>query len=237
MKRFRFYAIKASAIVLGFLVRGNAMAETKTINPVVLELFTSQGCSSCPPADAIAARLADRDDVIVLSYHVDYWDYLGWKDPLSSPASSNRQRQYSRWLRSSKIYTPQVVVNGQLDVLGSDESALERGITSARREANSQPQVSVKKHGDRMEITVSAGAPQAASVLLVAFVNSTETKISRGENAGRTLVQRHSVVNVSELGKWNGTLKSFSAAAEPGYDYAVLVQRYGTGEMIGAGQC
>lgn len=163
---------------------------------VVLELFTSQGCSSCPPADRLLRRLAASDaNVLPLAYHVDYWNHIGWTDPFSSEAWSKRQRLYGRSLRSDTIYTPQLVFDGGAHCVGSDTDEVERLLASARERARSgkvelQVERTTTEEGVQLDIVVGASVvPGGADLdLLVAvFENDLVTAIPRGENAHRTL--------------------------------------------------
>src|SRR5438876_198466 len=115
--------------------------------PIVVELFTSQGCSSCPPADALLAELADRPGILALSFHVDYWDRLGWKDPFSSPAATRRQQRYADLLGLATVYTPQIVVDGKWQAVGSDRAEVERALGSARGRRDEVPVALAVEHG------------------------------------------------------------------------------------------
>jgi hypothetical protein len=153
---------------------------------VLVELFTSEGCSSCPPADAVLARLHREQPVpgvqlIVLSEHVDYWDNLGWRDPFSASVFSDRQGEYS-----GHIYTPQAVVDGRTDVLGSDERAIVRAVTAASREPHGTVRLSATPSGVRIAVTGLSGHSDAEVVLAV-VEDGLVSRVERGENAGRTL--------------------------------------------------
>lgn len=172
--------------------------------PVVLELFTSQGCSSCPPADRLLTRLAQDPKlagrVIPLSFHVDYWDYIGWQDPFASPRWSERQRQYGRAFRSNRIYTPQVVVNGRTECVGSQEKVVRQQIAAALATA---PAGRVTLETDpvgtdgRLRVRAGAEMKSAAGASLDLWVavweTGLETPVGAGENASRTLHNDHVV--------------------------------------------
>ncbi|HKR64908.1 MAG TPA: DUF1223 domain-containing protein [Thermoanaerobaculia bacterium] len=156
------------------------------LSTVVVELFTSQGCSSCPPADRLLSRLA-HEDVIPLAYHVDYWNHLGWSDPFSSPRWSERQRAYAQALRTPQVYTPQAIVNGQTQLVGSAERAIrdeiarqralpERGVVSIER---------ISRVGNELHVDLRARG--AANLVVTLFENGITTKVSAGENANRAL--------------------------------------------------
>jgi hypothetical protein len=191
---------------------GTSHAETPS-EPVagnsVLELFTSQGCSSCPPADALLGELAEKPGIVALSYSVDYWNYLGWRDTLSSAANRDRQREYAKARGDGRVYTPQVVVDGLLHVVGSDESGIEQAMKdAAKRLANVRVPVSMRSEGDTLVIDVGA-APEASytrkATIWLAIAKEEETvAITRGENRGRTLSYHHPVRDLSPVGMWNG---------------------------------
>src|SRR5437660_3791491 len=149
---------------------------------IVVELFTSEGCSSCPPADALLAELAGRPDVLALSFHVDYWDRLGWKDPFSSPQATRRQHGYAELLGLATIYTPQMVVDGKWQAVGSDRSDVEQALGSARRKRDEVPVALAVDHG-RARITLGPGVDGiAADLRLIGFDRRHLTAVSRGEN-------------------------------------------------------
>ncbi|HET7448664.1 MAG TPA: DUF1223 domain-containing protein, partial [Methyloceanibacter sp.] len=158
----------------------------------VIELFTSQGCSSCPPADRLLGELAEKPGIVALSYSVDYWNYLGWRDTLSSAANSDRQHEYAKARGDGRVYTPQIVVDGLLHVVGSDENAVEQAMRdAAKRLANVRVPVSMQGDGDTLVINVGA-APEASytreATIWLAITKEQETvSITRGENHGRTL--------------------------------------------------
>ena len=161
-------------------------------NPVVVELFTSQGCSSCPPADALIHDIvhdpALRGRVIPLAFHVDYWDRLGWRDPFSSAEWSQRQVRYSRAMRLSSAYTPQAVVGGTRELVGSNRSALSSALEAA---SNAKPSgevaLTVRREGNTLVATIHATVPAGDDLMLAVAEDDVTTKIEHGENAGRTL--------------------------------------------------
>src|SRR5712692_11374701 len=131
--------IKTRVVFIWFWLVLGASSAAAGERPIVVELFTSEGCSSCPPADALLAQLASRPEVLALSFHVDYWDRLGWKDPFSSPAATERQHRYAELLRLATIYTPQIVVDGKWQAVGSDRGEVERALDAARRDGTEVP--------------------------------------------------------------------------------------------------
>ena len=217
-----------SALLLGSLVLLLSPASADT-RPVVVELFTSQGCSSCPPADALLGELARRDDVIALGFHISYWDGLAWKDPFSSQSSTDRQRAYSRLFHLGQVYTPQMVVDGAREMVGSDRQEVLAAVGDARPETVAP----VTFAADRRSVAIGAGGGRG-SVLLVRFARERTTQVAGGENARRTLQDANAVESLTSLGSWDGSLLRF--AIEPpaaGEGIAVLVQA-ADGRMLGA---
>jgi hypothetical protein len=201
-----------SCVLAAPIFAGPSRAETPS-EPVagnsVLELFTSQGCSSCPPADALLGELAEKPGIVALSYSVDYWNYLGWRDTLSSASNSDRQREYAKARGDGRVYTPQIVVDGLLHVVGSDENGIEQAMKdAAKRLANVRVPVSMRSEGDTLVIDVGA-APEESytrkATIWLAIAKEEETvAITRGENRGRTLSYHHPVRDLSPVGMWNG---------------------------------
>lgn len=193
---------------------------------VLVELFTSQGCSSCPPADAVLARLAGEPHVIVLSEHVDYWDYLGWKDPYSSAQFSERQGAYARRFVLRGPYTPQMVVDGQYEFVGSDEGQARR--TIARAGKTKKIDITSRSGEGRLHIAAPAGSN---GELWIAEVRREGSALAtRGENAGRHL--RH-VAIVKRLTRANG-MEAHMPEPPAGTDVVAFVQERGLGRVLGA---
>ncbi|KQT52085.1 hypothetical protein ASG43_20395 [Aureimonas sp. Leaf454] len=168
----------------------------------VVELFTSQGCSSCPPADRILARLSEDDSLVALAYHVDYWDYIGWRDIHGSRENTERQRAYAKELGKGGIYTPQVVVNGRSDVIGSREGEIREALTKAPLDASSAL-ITLSVDGKRLRVGVENGAGVAggsAVLMLVTFTDKASTTVERGENKGLVLIESHAVRDWRILG-------------------------------------
>jgi hypothetical protein len=198
----------------------------------VVELFTSQGCSSCPAADRLIGELSRDPSLVTLSLAVDYWDYLGWQDTLALHGHSNRERAYAAARGDRDVYTPQAVVNGKIAVLGSDKEAIERAIAETRKsgEPLSIP-VTLRIDGDRLvaEVAAGNGAPHNAEVWLCPVTGKVTVKIGRGENGGKTLTYYNVVRSWKRLGSWNGAAQSFSiplsdVAGQDIDSFAVLVQ-------------
>ncbi len=217
-----------------------ARAEPPIQPRAVIELFTSQGCSSCPAADALHEKLAQRPDVIVLTLPVDYWDYLGWKDTLASPMFSARQRAYAMERGDRQVYTPQTVVNGRAQMLGSDLDAIENAMTSTRRQPGvlSLP-VTAQETGGRIEVELpdQAGTPKG-EIWLVAIAGKREVDIGRGENAERRVTYAHVVRKMTRLGAWKGKNCQFAVARSDAMpadaDRALVIVQAGNGGMPGA---
>jgi hypothetical protein len=209
----------------------------------VVELFTSQGCSSCPPADAELAKLAERDDVLALSYHVDYWNYLGWADTLSSKANTARQYGYAKTFHRGGVYTPQAVINGQDHVNGADGPAVSQMLDKLTSNGSGLTvEVSAVMNADELRISVGAGSGKA-DIIAVYFDDSSTVEIGRGENSGRTITYRHSVRDMETVGMWNGhkvnlKLPVSVISAHPGRRCAILLQEVSKdgspGRILGA---
>jgi len=202
-------------------------------HPAVVELFQSQGCSSCPPANGNVNALSQRADVLALSFAVTYWDRLGWKDTFAKPQFTERQWQYARAMRQQDVYTPQVVVNGRVKGVGADAGEIERLMNRADRGA-SGPVVTIA--GGSAEIGAAAAPPSAADVWLVRYDPRTlDVEVRHGENAGKTLPHRNIVREMVRLGGWNGQAERFSLpAGDSGLGAAVLVQTAGAGPILAA---
>jgi hypothetical protein len=197
----------------------------------VLELFTSQGCSSCPAADKLLGQFAADPSVIALTLAIDYWDYLGWKDTLALAGHSKRQKAYALARHDREIYTPQLVVNGTTQVLGSDRAAIERAIVASRRTAAtlSVPVGLVVADG-KLDVKVSGTGEERAEVWLCPISKSVPVTIARGENNGRTVTYHNVVRRWVKLGEWTGKSESWNMklADFAGHDIdsaAVLLQR------------
>ncbi len=179
----------------------------------VVELFTSQGCSSCPPADRLMGELSQDPTLVTLSLPVDYWDYLGWKDTLALHGNSNRQRDYAITRGDRQVYTPQAVINGVVHVLGSDKAAIESAIARTRRAAHplSVP-VTLSVAGGKATVHVAAaeGERRRGEVWLVPVTDKAKVKVGRGENSGRTLDYYNVVRRWVKLGDWTGEAQDFS---------------------------
>jgi hypothetical protein len=218
------------ALVLAFAAAGPACAGERPRG--VVELFTSQGCSSCPAADKILGDLAHDPSLVVMSLPVDYWDYIGWKDTLASPACTARQKGYAGARGDGQVYTPQAVIDGAVHVVGADREAIVSTISSHAGALGLD--VSAKTANGRISVDVGAGAPQRASVWLFEIQPQATVEVGRGENAGRALTYTNIVRKMTRLGDWTGASAHFETpdAAAPGDRYVALVQA-GTQEKPG----
>lgn len=200
--------------------------------PTVVELFQSQGCSSCPPANENILTLTDRPDLLVLSFGVTYWDRLGWKDTFASKENTQRQYDYANGgLHRTNVATPQVVINGHVDIVGNRRDELVRAVDGAKLSA-SAPAISLS--GDEVTVAVASGSA-AADVWLVRYdPRVVQVPIQAGENGGRTLPHRNVVRQLVRLGGWNGKIATFHlpATADTAYRTAILVQGVNGGPII-----
>lgn len=211
-----FYMLRKTALGLGMIVTlaggitaAGDQALSGSKSKAVIELYTSQGCSSCPPADRLVGTLVDRDDVIALTFPVDYWDYLGWKDTLASPANSARQRAYARARGDGQVYTPQIVIDGRSHAVGSHSSAIKRAITKSNSNAaGARIPLELSIEGDTLVVTAGEAPANSrvkpATIWLALVKKSKTVKINRGENRGRTITYHHVVRNMTPIGTWRG---------------------------------
>lgn len=232
------HRIIAAALGLGLGAFGlagfGAIAQEAPAQAVVVELYTSQGCSSCPPADALLEELAGREDVIALALHVDYWDYIGWADSFADPAYTKRQKAYARVAGARSVYTPQMVVQGQEHLVGLRPAELADLIrTHGRRAAVTV--VEMERKGGQLRITAKAPARAFARpvlVQLVLYTASEAVEIRHGENAGRRIIYANIVTDWKQLGEWDGrSALSMRVAAGTG-PAVVIVQEPGPGAIL-----
>ena len=217
---------------LGLIAGLSPVAAMAAERPVVVELFTSQGCSSCPPANAYLNELSrDRRDVLALAFHVTYWDRLGWKDPFSLPAATQRQDRYGHRFGDGS-YTPEMVVDGAAGMVGSDRGDVTSAIENAKRNSHTAAAVSVTKNGEQVSIQVDSGTG-TAKVLLIGFDHEHTTPIGRGENSGRTLTEANVVRSIRPVGQWSGSQLRLSEPFPEGQDVAVVLEAP-DGQIIGA---
>jgi hypothetical protein len=232
MAAWRTFGLALAALGLSASASPRAQAGDAA-HPTVIELFQSQGCSSCPPAEANVGAVSGRSDVLALSFEVDYWDRLGWKDTFSKAAWTARQYAYARAMGRDGVYTPQVVVNGRAEGDGIEPGALAGLISRGERGAGGP---SVGFSGGTVTVGQGAAPAGGADVWLARYIpHAVEVTIPRGENAGHTLPYTHVVREMVLLGKWRGEPATFPA---PGGDSAlaeaVLVQGSGSGPILAA---
>jgi hypothetical protein len=206
-------------------------------SPLVVELFTSQGCSSCPPADALLGELARLPNVVALGFHVDYWDSIGWRDRYSLPVATTRQTRYVDTLELPSAFTPQVVIDGRSSVVGSDRQRILSMLGQNRTAISIPIAVSVSAH----EVAVTLTERKVSTVYevnLAAFLAEATTAIGRGENSGRRLTEFNIVRQFRSLGTWHGEGKTFrvpvDALPADATRVAVLLQRAGQGAIAGS---
>lgn len=227
--------ISATALAIAALCPTAAPAEAPL--PIVVELFTSQGCSSCPPADAMLAELARMDGVIALALHVDYWDYIGWPDSFASPVHTARQEAYARAAGERMVYTPQIVVGGQDRVVGGDAMAVMENL-HAHMGATTPIDLTVRRDGDKLEIEAPAQSqPRTLDIHLVRFRPWEEVEITGGENAGLTMSYANIVTSWEVVGQWTGSEPlELSLPLTGGEPVVVLLQEPGPGRIRAAAQ-
>lgn len=226
------YLLAGMALATGTAAIAYAQGARTAAQPLqVVELFQSQGCSSCPPANANVMALARRDNVLALSWQVTYWDYLGWKDSFAQPAFTERQRRYAQTLRHGTVWTPQVVINGKGDVVGSSAQELGRALTRWNRDVGAI-EASLAGNG----VTVSGGQTNASVYLVRYDPRVVQVPIRAGENGGRTLPHINIVREYVALGRYSGGTRSyaFPAAKTAGLKNAVLVQSGSNGAILAA---
>ena len=235
-----FFCWAAAVATLGGVVLApwDAQAQ-RPATPVVVELFTSQACSSCPPADRFLAELAKRENIIAISMPVDYWDHLDWKDTLGRAEHSERQRHYAQHLSRPNVYTPQIVVNGHIDVVGSRIEAVEAAIRSARDDSARVP-VEISLAGEQFRLRIGAAEGLGPANILVVPLRSAQTvAIKRGENRGKTITYHNVSRELMPVGTWTGKAKSLTLDHDEvmvdGADRcAVILQDARTGAILGA---
>ncbi len=223
-------------LALGLLALASMLPSGKTFaasGPVVVELFTSEGCSSCPPADAYLTDLAGRSDVLPLAFHVTYWNSLGWRDPFSFEAATRRQADYATRLGGGS-YTPEMVVEGRRGMVGSDRGSVASAIAAARGVAESRPALKLSRSGGAVSVDIGKGGG-SGRVVLIGFDPRHETAVGRGENAGHTLVESNVVRSMRTIGTYTGAPLRISAPQGVGDDTAAIIQS-SDGRIIGAGR-
>ena len=221
-------------LLLGCTAIAPCLGSPSNAAPVVIELFTAQGCSSCPPADKLLADVARRPDVIALAYHVDYWDDLGWKDRFSLPEATRRQRGYVRKLSKSGAFTPQAVIGGAVSFIGSDRVSMNKALAQDRDALT----VELSKDGNKLQIDLKEQWREPMDIYLIAYLADATTQIARGENANRVLKEVNIVRSVRRLGTWNGAPQQrsvpLSTLPSDATNVVVLLQKPNQGAIAGA---
>ena len=228
------------ALLAGLGLAVQAHAEPRL---TVVELYTSQGCPACPAADAFLAKLAQQPDVLALSFHVDYWDYIGWEDPFASEVFSDRQRRYLEQLRLPYVYTPQIVVDGKHHASGNKPHEVMSRIESAQKDNQGRIGLHLERLSDtqiRIQISdVDARYRGEAEIIIVRYDDKHVTEVTRGENRGKTITNFHVVRLMRPVALWNGEAVDVVVAlqelegARPAY-CAIFVQERGQGRILGA---
>jgi hypothetical protein len=244
MKRWVFLPAGLGVLVASAALVPRAECErvrsAEAANPTVVELFTSQGCSSCPPADELLGELSRRPDVLAFSMPVDYWDYIGWKDTFASPENTARQRGYARSMHHRSIYTPEMVIGGMFDVVGSDRSKVTATLGSAMAQRPGETHVDVRPAQTSFTVTVHEGkAERPATVWLVRYDPEHSVAIRAGENNGRHVTYYNVVRTMKQIGMWTGrkldvVVQRATLNEMPGERSAVIVQYGQTGPIVGA---
>lgn len=227
------------AVVAAVTVTTPSLADPRAI----VELFTSQGCSSCPPADRVLGELAKDPTVIALSLPVDYWDYLGWKDTLADSRFSARQKAYSSVRGDRDVYTPQAIVNGAVHVLGSDQAGIEAAAATTKNSGSvmSVP-VTMTKSGKQIDVSVAAATGKSGEIWICSVSKQVPITINRGENRGKQITYHNVVRGILKVGDWSGKAGSWSVPLEniahDGVDAAAVYVQDGSrdkpGPMLGA---
>jgi len=231
---------------IGLLSAVTSAATPPAVRPTVIELFTSQGCSSCPPADALLGELKSKPNVLALAFHVTYWDALGWADRFALPYADRRQSRYAQSLKLSSVFTPQVIVDGRQSFIGSDRGGILRNIAGEHPGVG----ITIDASGSELQIDVAAASPASnaaatsnavsasGEVLLLALLPEAQTAIGRGENGGRTLREFNVVRASFALGAWDGGARHYGLARASlppdATAVAVLLQQPDQRSMLGA---
>jgi len=230
MKRFLLIALFAISLA-------GAPASANPDRPVTLELFVSQGCSACLPANALMGELSQRDDIVGLTYGVDYWDYLGWKDTLAERAFVHRQEAYRDQIGINSVYTPQMVIDGRLEDRGFDAEAIRAAIAMCENTGETAPSVSLSVEEGRLTIEIAGrdGLSGDAAIMVAQYrPGPYEISIERGENAGQMFTVYNAVLSLEQLGVWTEGDMRVSETVAPDLGYAVMLQDRESGRILTA---
>ncbi|WP_122467409.1 MULTISPECIES: DUF1223 domain-containing protein [Brevundimonas] len=230
--------IAASVALMGAARIDDAQSATAVVvAPVVVELFTAQGCAGCPEANRLIEDMADRPGVLALTYAVDYWDYLGWPDTFARPEFAERQRAYRRGLRQRSVYTPQVVIDGRRQAPGGQASAVEAAVRELADTKTPPPEIEFRATGDGVGVGSGRAPAGGAEVWMVRYRPGEQVvEVAGGENRGRSISHVNVVRDVRRLGEWRGEpiLLALPDAGEEGLKTAVIVQARPTGAILAA---
>ncbi|MCV2891674.1 DUF1223 domain-containing protein [Lentibacter sp. XHP0401] len=225
---------RSIALALLMLSGIAAQADAQERKLIVVELFTSQSCSSCPPADAFLHELAGRNDVLALGLHVDYWDYIGWKDTFGQHAFSERQRAYAKVGGRRSVYTPQMIVNGEQHVVGNHPKEV-NALIKLHQSQPERARIEVRRDGGRVQIAAQAEGNGQAAVLLVSYMSNGVANIHKGENEGKELNYANIVTDIKVLEIWDMKRPlELSARAPDAENLAVVLQSRGHGPILAA---
>jgi hypothetical protein len=233
---------RSGSLLIALTACGFGAASGQPANGVagVVELFTSQGCSSCPPADRLLSSMAADPAIIALSFSIDYWDFIGWKDTLAAPEFTARQKAYATALGEDRVYTPEAVVDGLFDAVGSDRAAIDHAVRLGKQ---SKGALSVPVHlhelGGVLQIDIGAGTDVPAAIYVLRVAKSRTVVIERGENSGRSITYANVVRAIHKVGEWDGEPQSLKLTElkGDGEAYVVLLQRdseQGPGAILAA---
>jgi hypothetical protein len=227
--------VRAAMVAVACCNLGAGPFTSSTVN-YVAELFTSQGCSSCPPADQWLTSIARKPAVVAVSFHVDYWDYIGWRDTLASPAFTARQKAYAAAQNERNVYTPEVIVNGLTDAAGGDRAEIEQAIKATKGlDGALTVRIRLSGAGGHFSVEIAEGSGGPAGVFALRVARASTVQILRGENAGQSVTYTNVVRAIDKLGDWIGQTATFDVpgVARDGEGFIVLVQK-GTLERPGA---
>ncbi|VAW00771.1 hypothetical protein that often co-occurs with aconitase [hydrothermal vent metagenome] len=216
-------------------MRADGEVAASATHPVLVELFTSQGCVNCPKANRLLAELASDPNVIALSLAVDYWDYLGWKDTFAMSDFTRRQRAYGKHLQARRPYTPQIIVDGKVLIKGINQSKIRKTIKRLSGKSATGPQISLTNIGDQMRLEISEGtAPKEGAVILIAdyIPGVQKIKIAAGENKGKELDQVNMVTKLRPIGIWNGEAMTINIPAITDGSCIAILQENGPGRVL-----
>ncbi len=232
MTRLFSQTVFAAGLFITGAVAGLIALPAQAESPkVVVELFTSQGCSSCPPADALLTELAQRDDVVALALHVDYWDYIGWKDSFGDPRNTARQKAYAAARGENMVYTPQMVVNGQHAIVGTKAMKL-ADLIALHKADMGDVDLQARRDGDELRIHAKGAVTTPVQIHLVRYIPQQDVVVRKGENAGRTLGYSNIVTDWAVVGEWDGAAPlSVSMPITGDHPAVVLLQQIGNGRI------